>query len=172
VITTNVLLVMTAEDVLSILAVLRKADVDTWIGGGWGIDALVGEQTRQHRDLDLMHRENQEPAAVAALADAGFVETLDWRPVRFVVTDPAGREIDLHPLAFAADGSAVQASPDPQRPFVYPASCFVTGTIREATVPCLSAQQQVYFHQGYEPADDDRHDMARLRQAFGIATHF
>ncbi|WP_232107562.1 MULTISPECIES: hypothetical protein [Streptomyces] len=24
----------------------------TWIGGGWGIDALVREQTRQHRDLD------------------------------------------------------------------------------------------------------------------------
>ncbi|MFC5908719.1 nucleotidyltransferase domain-containing protein [Streptacidiphilus monticola] len=38
--------------------------------------------------------------------------------------------------------------------------------------PCLSPEQQVSFHEGYEPADHDRHDMARLRQAFGIATHF
>ncbi|MEV6784953.1 amino acid transporter [Streptomyces sp. NPDC051098] len=163
---------MTADDVLSILAVLRKVDVDMWIGGGWGIDALVGKQTRPHRDLDLMHRKSQEPAAVTALADAGFVETLDWRPVRFVVTDPQGREIDLHPMVFAADGSAVQASPTPDQPFVYPASCFVTGMILGSTVPCLSPQQQVFFHQGYEPADHDRHDMALLRQAFGIATHF
>lgn len=163
---------MTAHDVLSVLAVLRMADVEIWIGGGWGIDALVGQQTRRHRDLDLMHREDQEPNVLAALADAGFVETLDWRPVRFVLSDPHGREIDLHPLVFAGDGSAVQASPDPDVPFAYPASCFVTGTLLGSTVPCLSPEQQVYFHQGYEPADHDRHDMARLRQAFGIATHF
>ncbi|MFD0304903.1 nucleotidyltransferase domain-containing protein [Streptomyces sp. NPDC127119] len=163
---------MTADDVLSVLAVLREEAVDVWVGGGWGIDALVGEETREHRDLDLMHREDQEQAVVTALSAAGFTETLDWRPVRFVVTDPHGREIDLHPLVFAADGSAVQASLDPHRPFAYPARCFVSGTIRGTTVPCLSVEQQVCFHQGYEPADRDRHDMAQLRRAFGVATHF
>ncbi|WP_199854624.1 nucleotidyltransferase domain-containing protein [Streptomyces dioscori] len=163
---------MTAADVLSVLTVLRAAAVDVWVGGGWGIDALVGEQTREHRDLDLMHREDQEQAVGAALGAAGFAETLDRRPVRFVVTGPHGREIDLHPLVFASDGSAVQASLDPHRPFVYPAPCFVTGTIRGTAVPCLSAEQQVYFHQGYEPADRDRHDMAQLRRVFGVATHF
>jgi lincosamide nucleotidyltransferase A/C/D/E len=119
-----------------------------------------------------MHRREQEPAVVAALAGAGFVESLDLRPVRFVVTAPGGREIDLHPLVFAGDGSAVQASGEPERPFRYPASCFVTGTIGGTTVPCLSAGQQVYFHQGYEPTERDRHDMAVLRRVFGIATHF
>ena len=163
---------MRADDVLAVLAVLRGAGADVWIGGGWGIDALIGRQTRPHRDLDLMHRRSQEPAVVAALAAAGFVETLDWRPVRFAVTDPQGREVDLHPLVFAADGSAEQASPGPEHPFRYPASCFVTGTILGSVVPCLSAEQQVCFHQGYEPSDHDRHDMAQLRRAFGIATHF
>lgn len=161
---------MTGEDVLAVLDTLGQADV--WIGGGWGIDALVGEQTREHRDLDLAHRREQEPAVVAALADAGFTETFDGRPVRFVVTDAAGREIDLHPLVFGPDGSARQASPDSAHPFVYPAACFVTGTILGRVVPCFSANQQVYFHQGYEPADRDRHDMARLREKFGIDTHF
>ncbi|WP_033443379.1 nucleotidyltransferase domain-containing protein [Saccharothrix sp. NRRL B-16314] len=163
---------MTGDDVLEILNVLRKAGCDVWIGGGWGIDALLGRRTRPHRDLDLMHRHEQEPAVVAALGEAGFAESLDWRPVRFVVTDAGGREIDLHPLVFAPDGSATQESLEPGLPYAYPAACFVTGTIRHTTVPCLSAAQQVHFHQGYEPTDRDRHDMARLREAFGIATHF
>jgi lincosamide nucleotidyltransferase A/C/D/E len=161
--------VLTAADMLDILGLLREFDV--WIAGGWGIDALVGEQTRDHRDLDLLHRHDQEPAVVEALKEAGFTETLDWRPVRLVVADDR-REIDLHPLVFAPDGSAVQASLEPDTPFRYPPECFVTGTIGGVTVPCLSAEQQVYFHQGYEPAERDRHDMARLREAFGIATHF
>jgi lincosamide nucleotidyltransferase A/C/D/E len=163
---------MTADDVLTVLTLLREAEADIWVGGGWGIDALLGEQTRDHRDLDLMHRQEQEAAVVAALADAGFTETVNWRPVRFVLTAPDGREIDLHPLVFAEDGSAAQASLEPSRPFVYPASAFVTGSIGGAPVPCLSAEQQVHFHQGYEPTDRDRHDMAQLRRVFGIATHF
>lgn len=163
---------MTADDVLFVLALLQRAEVDVWVGGGWGIDALVGVQTRDHRDLDLMHRQDQEAAVVATLSTAGFAESLNWRPIRFVVKSADGREIDLHPLVFSADGSAAQASPDPQHPFAYPSSCFVTGTILGTPVPCLSAEQQVYFHQGYEPTERDRQDMAQLRRVFGIATHF
>lgn len=163
---------MTGDDVLEILDLLRKAGAEVWVGGGWGIDALVGRQTREHRDLDLMHRREQEPAVVAALAAAGFTETLDRRPVRFVVADPEERHIDLHPLVFGPDGGALQESPEPGKPFTYPADCFVTGRVRGRTVPCLSAAQQVYFHQGYEPRGQDLHDMARLREAFGISTHF
>ena len=88
------------------------------------------------------------------------------------MTAPDGREIDLHPLVFSDEGSAVQASPDPHSPFIYPSACFVTGTVLGTPVPCLSADQQVYFHQGYEPSERDRHDMAQLRRVFGIATHF
>ncbi len=164
---------MTSTDVSAVLAVLQEAAIDVWVGGGWGIDALVGSQTRPHRDLDLMHRCEQEPAIIAALAKIGYCESVDWRPVRFVVTDGNGNEIDLHPLAFAPDGSAVQAaSVESGEVFDYPAGCFVTGMIRGAVVPCLSAQQQVYFHQGFELTDRDRHDMAQLRQTFGIETHF
>ncbi|MET9122490.1 amino acid transporter [Streptomyces sp. NPDC004528] len=163
---------MTADDVLLVLTLLRRTEAGVWVGGGWGIDALIGEQTRDHRDLDLMHRRDQEAAVLSVLSAAGFVESLDRRPVRFVMSAPDGREIDLHPLVFSDDGSAVQASPEPERPFTYPSSCFVTGTIQGTPVPCLSAEQQVFFHQGYEPTERDRHDMAALRRVFGIATHF
>lgn len=153
---------MTGEDVLEILAALDGTDVR--VAGGWGVDALAGRQTRPHEDLDLLHREEQEPQVLAALARLGFAETLSWRPARFVVTDPSGREIDLHPLRFAADGSAEQSSLTPGEPFRYPARCFVTGTILGITVPCLSAEQQLHFHQGYEPRERDLHDLALLRQ--------
>ncbi|MFJ2278983.1 nucleotidyltransferase domain-containing protein [Streptomyces sp. NPDC087866] len=158
---------MTGDDVLEILEILRGAGAEVWIGGGWGIDALVGRQTREHQDLDLMHRLEQEPLVVAALAGAGFAETLDWRPARFVVSDTAGRQIDLHPLVFGPGGDALQESLEPGKPFAYPAECFVTGTVLDRTVPCLSAGQQVRFHQGYEPRERDLHDMALLREAFG-----
>jgi lincosamide nucleotidyltransferase A/C/D/E len=149
-----------AEDVLEILAALNGNDM--WIGGGWGVDALVGRQTRAHDDLDLMHREDQEPAVLQALAALGFAETLSWRPVRFVLTDAGGREIDLHPLRFSPDGSAEQSSLTAE-PFRYPAECFVTGTILGTAVPCLSAKQQLHFHQGYEPRERDLHDLTLLR---------
>ncbi|WP_285631604.1 hypothetical protein [Lentzea sp. NBRC 102530] len=158
---------MTGEDVLEILNALDGFDVH--VGGGWGVDALAGRQTRPHADLDLMHREEQEPQILAALHARGFVETLSWRPARFVLTGPGPREIDLHPLRFAADGSAEQSSLTPGEPFRYPAECFVTGTILGTEVRCLSAAQQLRFHQGYEPRDRDLHDLALLHGIIGGA---
>jgi lincosamide nucleotidyltransferase A/C/D/E len=49
---------MTAADVVEILGWLRAASADVWLDGGWGVDALVGEQTREHKDLDLIVRDS------------------------------------------------------------------------------------------------------------------
>ncbi|MFF1926358.1 nucleotidyltransferase domain-containing protein [Streptomyces sp. NPDC058221] len=163
---------MSASDVLSVLSALGEAGTDVVIAGGWGIDALIGEETRDHQDLDLLFRQEQEPALVAALAAAGYAQTLDWRPARFVLSHESGLEIDLHPLRFAPDGSAVQSSLDPQEPFHYPAECFVTGAIGGTAVRCISVGRQVEFHRDYEPRPADLHDMAQLRRVFGVTTHF
>ncbi|MFG1644468.1 nucleotidyltransferase domain-containing protein [Amycolatopsis sp. NPDC049252] len=158
---------MDARTVLRVLETLAPAEV--WVAGGWGVDALLGRQTRDHRDLDLAHRRDQEPAVLTALGALGYRETLDLRPVRFVLSD--GRtELDLHPLVFAGDGSAVQAAPGGT--FPYPAECFVTGRIDGVEVPCVSVAQQVFFHQGYEPTERDLADMRALREEFGVETHF
>jgi len=42
---------MTRQDVVEILGWLDGGDVAVWLDGGWGVDALVGEQTRDHDDL-------------------------------------------------------------------------------------------------------------------------
>ncbi|GAA4961717.1 lincosamide nucleotidyltransferase A/C/D/E [Nonomuraea thailandensis] len=165
-----------AGAVLDVLETLGKAGCQVWVAGGWGIDALVGRVTREHGDLDLLHRVEQEPIVVAALESLGYAERTEGvvpgRPARFVMTGPEGRELDLHPLHFAPDGSALQRLDDDGGAFTYPAGVFVTGEIGGVRVPCLSAAQQVSFHQGYAPRERDLLDMAALREAYGIATHF
>jgi hypothetical protein len=44
---------MDAADVIAVLDALDEAAVRHWVGGGWGVAALAGRQTRSHRDLDL-----------------------------------------------------------------------------------------------------------------------
>ena len=44
---------MTPEDVVEVLTALDAGGIDYWVDGGWGIDALLERQTREHRDLDL-----------------------------------------------------------------------------------------------------------------------
>ncbi|WP_205215251.1 nucleotidyltransferase domain-containing protein [Amycolatopsis albispora] len=158
---------MEAKLVLHLLRRFGEAGARVWIGGGWGIDALVGRQTRPHADLDLIHDRDGEPAA---LAEEGFTEALDLRPVRFVLNGPA--ELDMHPVRFAADGSAAQAADNNGGTFTYPADCFVTGRIDGIEVPCLSVEQQLRFHKGYQPRERDLHDMAQLRAEFGVTTAF
>jgi lincosamide nucleotidyltransferase A/C/D/E len=57
---------MTADDVLEVIDALEGAGVSVWIDGGWGIDALVGEQTRPHDDLDVVIRIEDAVAARSA----------------------------------------------------------------------------------------------------------
>ncbi|MEU6714716.1 hypothetical protein ABZ897_24900 [Nonomuraea sp. NPDC046802] len=162
-----------AKTVVQVVESLRAAGCEVWIGGGWGIDALVGRVTRDHNDLDLLHRVEQEPEVIAVLEAAGYTEragVVPGRPARFVMAGPG--EIDLHPLEFGADGSAIQRLDDRGGHFAYPADAFARGVIEGVMVQCLSVAQQVAFHQGYEPRERDVHDMARLREAFGVATHF
>lgn len=158
------------DEVIRVLKLLGGAGCEVWVAGGWGVDALLGRATREHGDLDLLHRAEQEPVVMATLERAGYSEVAGvspGRPVRFVMADGAGRQLDLHPLSFGPDGSATQPADDRGGVFRYPAGCFVTGAIGGAVVGCLSVARQLAFHQGYEPRDRDLHDLAELHRAFG-----
>ena len=73
---------MRIERVLEIVDAFAREETPLWIGGGWGIDALVGEQTRPH-DLDIAIPAEEEAKALAFLDGMGFhiEEGQDWRPV-------------------------------------------------------------------------------------------
>lgn len=153
---------MTIADVLAVLDALDAADVRAWIEGGWGIDALVGHQTRDHDDVDLAVDSAGQgfEHAITALTAVGYSATLEDLPVRLLMESSEGRSVDLHPLRFATDGSAVQSGHS--REYEYPAAGFTVGRIGDRAVPCLTAALQIDFHSHYEPRSVDRHDLAQL----------
>jgi lincosamide nucleotidyltransferase A/C/D/E len=134
-----------------------------WLGGGWGVDALAGRETRPHGDLDLCLDAPSLPAVLEMLAGIGFLTREDWLPVRIEVEHPDGRRVDLHPVTFAADGSGTQPGLD-GAVFVYPAGCTSTGHVNSRPVTCISAAQQLVFRTGFTWRDVDHHDVAVLRE--------
>lgn len=156
-----------AADVLHILDLLA-AGVDVWLDGGWGIDALVGEETRPHDDLDLVIALADAEAARAALGRAGFAVVEDESPTRFVVADADDRRIDFHPVTFDAGGGGIQRLQDGSA-FRYPPEGFgATGRVGGRAVRCLAATTQLLCHLGYEPDENDRRDMRLLRDRCGL----
>ena len=144
-----------------VLDALADAQVRHWVAGGWGVDVLVGRQTREHRDLDLAVDAQDLDAATSALEGLGYVLETDWLPVRAEYVALGRGWVDLHPLRVEPSGAARQAALDAPD-FVYPAEAFVAGDLDGRRVPCLSATQQRLFHQGYEPGPKDLHDLAQL----------
>ncbi len=154
---------MDVAEVHRVLDALDAVGCAAWLGGGWGVDALVGRQTRPHRDLDLLVESGRLEDALTALAAIGYVIETDWRPVRVEVAAPRERWVDLHPVSFDAAGNGVQAGPDGTS-YDYPAGCLVPGRIGDRRVGCLGAARQLDAHAGYPPRAVDRHDVALLRR--------
>jgi lincosamide nucleotidyltransferase A/C/D/E len=158
---------MDAAEVLRVLDALSAAGVRAGVTGGWGIDALLRRQTRQHGDVDLGVPSDSVDAAIEALRGLGYSVTADERPAR-VVLESATRKVDLHPIVMLASGAGVQTGFDGQT-FEYTAgSLEVEGEIGGRIVRCGSPELQLTFHRGYQPREHDRLDMAALADAFGL----
>jgi lincosamide nucleotidyltransferase A/C/D/E len=158
-----------ADDVLAVLARLGAAGVPVWLDGGWGVDALLGRQTRPHGDADLVLPLDQTERAIMAVAGLGFAVAEDRRPIRLVLRDAAGRQVDVHPVVFDAVGDGWQRGANPDGSDCrYPAAGFVTGAVAGRPVGCLSAAVQVAHHTGYPPTEKDRRDARRLCERFGL----
>lgn len=127
---------MPIATVLIATAALEASGVEIALMGGWGADALVGEQLRPHHDLDLIVNRDHLDKALMALSAIGFVEWFrDGSPAPFgdlqvesavVVRNPAMRVVDLHSMRFDAPG------PD-----------LAEGTIGGRRVACVSAELQI-----------------------------
>jgi lincosamide nucleotidyltransferase A/C/D/E len=158
---------ISAHDVLTIVAILRAARVRVWLDGGWGIDALIGEQTRDHDDLDCVIALSDAQAAIAALASRGYRMNHHERPARFVLRDGFDRRVDFHTVTFDADGGGVQSLQDGTR-WRYPPHGFrAVGRIAGEPLPSLSADVQMLAHVAYEPIGKDFHEMRLLAEHVG-----
>ena len=159
---------MRADDVLEVLDRLDTAGVETWLDGGWAVDAVLGEQTRPHDDLDLIARIADLVALREALAPADFEEVAGGRDVNFVLRDGAGREVDVHAIAFDDRGDGRYPMVDGSE-WVFPADGFSgRGWIAGHEVRCLTADVQMLCHaHGYLPGPTDIHDMRLLNTRLG-----
>ena len=159
---------MQARDVIEVVRLLESNDVDVWLDGGWGVDALVGEQTRPHLDLDVVVRLEHVERLRVILAETGFEFLHDWpdAPECFVLGDDRGRKLDVHPVTFNEKGEGIQRLT--KGDWAYPAQGFTgMGVVDGRDVRCLTVEVQVLCHAGYELEDDDLHDLGALRDRLG-----
>jgi lincosamide nucleotidyltransferase A/C/D/E len=163
----------TGADVREVLAALERHARRIWVDGGWGVDALVGEQTRDHADLDLAVDRGDLRAIEGALAELGFRHdpTIEpGLPARLVLRDEGDRQVDLHPLRFDEDCNGWQQLSETGRAWGrYPAEHLrATGTIAGLRVQCISPELQVRFRMGHEWRSQDEHDIRLLARRFRV----
>jgi lincosamide nucleotidyltransferase A/C/D/E len=160
---------MRADEVLRVIDALRTNGLRVWLDGGWGIDALLGEQTREHDDVDLVVELEALPTVLVTMEQLGFTTFEDHAPTRVVLRAHDGRQADLHPVSFSDDGTGWQRAANPDgSDCAYPPSGFGNGRILGRVVPCITAALQLDHHRGYEPRARDHADMAHLARRFDL----
>jgi lincosamide nucleotidyltransferase A/C/D/E len=159
---------MDARTLLAIIDVLEADGIDVWIDGGWGVDALLGDETREHDDLDIVVELDQSRRIIELLERFGHSLVVGGPPKSFVMVDVDGRQVDVHPVAFDAEGGGVYQMDDGKE-WVYPAQGFTgRGSVDGRPVRCLSPEVQVLVHAGYELTRKDYRELYLLRQRFGV----
>jgi lincosamide nucleotidyltransferase A/C/D/E len=151
-------------EVHELLDALTAAGVAPHVSGGWGVDALLGRQTRAHGDLDIVVRADED-GVHAVLHRLGYRPAPEFDPRRelehplmgrrTLLRDARGHEVDVHEVD-AADWQQLEAR-----------GAFVRGEIGGRAVACISAEMQEETHRGYPATAKDHGDMERLRRRFG-----
>jgi len=157
---------MEAEDVLNLYKLFKENDIEVWIDGGWGIDALLGKQTRPHKDLDIAINHKDKPKFRKLLEERGYKDlvrsdTSDWN---FVLGDDKGKEVDVHTFLFDEGGNNVYGTDYPKQ------SLTGTGIINGESVNCIAPEWVVKFHAqaAYEPKEKDLQDVNAICDKFSI----
>lgn len=158
-------------DALSLLRVvdrLEERKIDVWLDGGWGVDALLGREIREHDDLDLVAELRYSDRIIDLLQGLGYELVAGAPPKSFVLVDRRGRQVDVHPVTFDAEGGGVYQMDDGHE-WVYPVEGFSgRGSVAGRPVRCLSPDVQVLVHAGYELAKKDYRELYLLRERFGV----
>ncbi len=160
---------MNADDVVQLYTQLEGLGVEIWIDGGWGVDALLGQQTRPHEDVDIVIQQKDLPVFRKLLEDQGYADVLrddtsDWN---FVLGDDQEHLVDVHVIVFDDKKNGIYGPVE--RGMMYPAASLTgTGVIDDHKVRCISPEYLVQFHSGYELQESDYRDVSALCERFGI----
>lgn len=156
---------MEAPDLFDLLDALNGEAVHYWLDGGWGVDCLLGDQSRAHGDLDVVLARSDVDRVRAMLVSRGFDVLRDWLPTTLAFRDGKGREVDLHPVDLTADGGGDQVLLDGT---IWHYAAPVEGSVEGRSIRCAPAEDQFLMHQGYEPRPVDVLDVRRIAERFGL----
>lgn len=161
---------MTSKDVLALYTTLENLDIRIWIDGGWGVDALLGKQTRPHVDLDIAIEHKNLEKLKEYLELQGYAEVLrdENKKVDLVMGDAKGHEIDVHAFNFDDKGRVIE---EEDWAGYSRGSLSGFGTIRGVIVLCVSVDHLIKTHTGeHRPLkENDYKDIAALCDKFKIA---
>src|ERR1700730_4896317 len=132
---------MTATDVLGLYTELETLGITIWVDGGWGVDALLGQQTRPHKDLDIAIQQKDVSRLRELLETRGYkpIQVEEARPWNCVLGDANGRELDVHVIVVDEGGNGLYGPP--QNGEMYPATSLTgTGSICSQAVRCISPE--------------------------------
>ena len=153
------------ESFLKIIDLMTNLKIHYWVEGGWGIDVLIGKQTRKHRDVDIDFDAAFEGLLIKELESLGYRITMDQRPSRVELHHPIHGTIDIHPFIIAEDREMKQANPEGGW-FELQTDWFTDSVFEGRTIPCVSVAGQRLFHDGYDLRDIDIADLKNLNDAF------
>ena len=160
---------MTSVDVIDLYTTLEFRGAEIWIDGGWGVDALLGEQTRSHRDLDIAIEKKHVPCLREFLEALGYkdIKVEQARKWNFVLGDENGEEVDVHVIEIDEHGNGIYGPKENGE--MYPAASLTgRGLIEGRAMRCISAEWMVKFHSGYELKEKDFRDVSALCAKFGM----
>ncbi len=160
---------MKAKTLIDIYQKLKERHIKIWLDGGWGVDALMGGQTRPHGDLDLVVEKKNLEKLVQILRNLGYAEMPrnDTRAWNFVFCDKKGNEIDIHVITININGDGIYGPPENEE--AYPAQSLTgTGSINGIEVRCLTPEYQVHNHTGYKLKEKDYKDVKGLCDKYNL----
>jgi lincosamide nucleotidyltransferase A/C/D/E len=130
---------MSSHDVIRVVDGLHLSGIQVVVAGGWGVDALVGQQTRAHHNLDIVVDHEHAKQAFEALAALGYDHITLATRERVTARTRDGRSVDVE----RGPSTGRQAN-EPSRGYYHPADGFDgRGFIVGRPVRCLSAIAQI-----------------------------
>jgi lincosamide nucleotidyltransferase A/C/D/E len=155
---------MEADDVIAMVTLLKKNQIDVILDGGWGVDALLGRQTRSHADLDIVIDHMDIPGIRCVLESHGYYDIPrdDSHEYNFVMGDENGHILDIHTCHFDESGNLVIGLDYPYD------SLNGKGMIEGSPVKCITVEWMVKFHSGYKLDEGDYRDVKALCDQFSL----
>lgn len=155
--------IVTQDDLFKVLDLMDKTGIRYWLDGGWGVDVLVGKQTRMHRDVDINFDSQHTEELLLVLERNGYEIITDWSPVRIELYHPKLSYIDIHPFVISDDGRVKQADLEGGW-YEFEADYFGDAIYQERRIYCISAKGQKVFHTGYELREVDKYDIKNIEK--------